>query len=228
MHDERAALPADDPCLRKVFGVGLNKTGTTTFATCMQSLGYRHMGYRLDLLRHFRAGNYEEIFAVTDRYQSFDDWPYPLMYKLLADRYPDARFVLTVRADPEAWFESLCRHSRRSHPLSNARRFVYGYRYPDNAKAHHIDFYLRHNAAVQAHLGSRVKVLCWENGDGWNELTSFLGISPPDLPFPHVNAGQMPSRRKQLLNSVMRSAEAAGILLADRMLPLLGRKIGSQ
>ena len=29
--------------------------------------------------------------------------------------------------------------------------------------------------------------VCWENGDGWNELATFLGCELPTSPFPHAN-----------------------------------------
>jgi len=29
-------------------------------------------------------------------------------------------------------------------------------------------------------------VVCWENGDGWDKLCSFLNKRKPDEPFPHL------------------------------------------
>jgi hypothetical protein len=73
--------------MRKVFGVGLNKTGTTTLGVCLRSLGFRHVSCRRDLLESFRNRNLERVFAVADAHDSFADWPWPLMYGELATAF---------------------------------------------------------------------------------------------------------------------------------------------
>ena len=45
----------------------------------------------------FRADKFVEALAIADRHESFDDWPWPALYREMDDRYPDALFVLTVR-----------------------------------------------------------------------------------------------------------------------------------
>jgi hypothetical protein len=43
---------------------------------------------------------------------------------------------------------------------------------------------------VRAYFAGRPDDLlevCWEAGDGWKELASFLGQPVPALPFPHLN-----------------------------------------
>lgn len=204
--------PAPEAGRPKVFGIGLNKTGTTTLGTCLQLLGYRHLGVRRDLLQAYRASRKEAVFAVIDRFDSFDDWPYPLMYRELAERYPDAKFVLTVRKSPEIWYASLVGHSSRSRPLKHCRKLAYGYHYPDNARDHHLAFYRRHNREVQEFLGDRVRLLCWENGDSWPELCEFLGAELPQADFPHVNAGKSPSRAKKTINFALKMAERMSLI----------------
>jgi hypothetical protein len=43
---------------------------------------------------------------------------------------------------------------------------------------------------VLEYFGDRVNkdllVVCWENGDGWAELSRFLKRRAPDEPFPHL------------------------------------------
>ena len=97
---------------QKVFGIGLNKTGTTTLGTCLERLGYDHVSCRADLLADWRAGRKDTVFAVTDAHQSFEDWPWPLMYRDLSARYgTDAKFILTLRRSPEVWLRSLKMHA---------------------------------------------------------------------------------------------------------------------
>ncbi|WNO54745.1 sulfotransferase family protein [Stakelama saccharophila] len=201
----------------KVFGIGLNKTGTTTLGQCLAQLGYRHMGYRPDLLRALYDGRTAEIFAEIDRYDSFEDWPYPLMYRELAVRYPDAKFILTVRRDPDVWLKSLRRHSLRSRPFRHARKIAYGYNYPHSAPDAHRDIYCRHNREVCEYLGDRVRVLCWERGDGWPELCGYLGCDMPDELFPHANAAAELPIRRAIPNRILQQLEAWNLALSLRL-----------
>jgi len=177
---------------RKVFGIGLNKTGTGTLGKCLKGFGYRHLSYRRDLLLALREGRIDEIFTIIDEYESFEDWPYPLMYKELFARYRDAFYILTVRSSPEVWIESLKSHSLRTHPRIHARKLAYGHDYPHGFENEHIAFYQAHNANVisffeQNGASDLLLCACWENGDGWRELCRFLGRPMPSVPFPHVN-----------------------------------------
>lgn len=178
----------------KVFGLGLSKTGTTTLAACMQQLGYKHTSYDEVLLADWAAGRLDRIFRAIDTHDSFDDWPYPLMYSELMERFgANAYYLLTIRRDPRTWIESLKKHALRSPPRNASfRKLAYGYAYPQLNEDGHIAFYERHNSAVVARaaklgLSDRLRVLCWESGDGWRELCSFLSIEPPTTPFPHEN-----------------------------------------
>lgn len=183
----------------KVFGIGLNKTGTTTLAACLRVLGYsRHSGYRRDLLLEYRKGNLAPVHAVLDEHDSFEDWPYPLLYREIFARYgTTARYVLTMRDSPQAWLASLERHSLRTDPDGHARRLAYGYDYPHGVEAEHLAFYEQHNRAVVAffHAQGAADVLleaCWERGDGWTKLCRFLEVPTPTVPFPHENKGTQP------------------------------------
>jgi len=177
----------------KVFGIGLNKTGTTTLGVCMNKLGYRHLSCRRDLLKLYRRGHADQVMNYMDGFDSFDDWPYPLMYRELWARFGDsARYILTTRSSSEKWLRSLENHARRSNPLSNCRKLAYGYHYPQNAPEAHLAFYESHNAEVRAffaELGQTDLLLemCWEKGHGWDELCGFLGEPVPDEPMPMAN-----------------------------------------
>jgi hypothetical protein len=183
----------------KVFGIGLNKTGTTTLAACLKILGYdRQCGYSHDLLEQYRSGNLELIFATLDAHDSFEDWPYPLMYREIFARYgKTARYVLTKRSSADKWLSSLKRHSLRTDPDRYSRQLVYGYHYPHGFEAEHIAIYTSPNEGVvdffQERTASDVLLeICWEQGDGWQELCQFLKLPVPACPFPHENSGMLP------------------------------------
>jgi len=174
----------------KVFGIGLNKTGTTTLGACLKNLGYRHCSYRRDLLEAFRDGDSAAALRFADRFDSFEDWPWPLLFRELHAKYgEDARFVLTLRRNPEVWLESLKKHALRTPPYNHARKLAYGHDYPHGYEAEHLGVYERHKEAVRDYFTERKHLLlevCWEDGDGWEKLCGFLGHPVPDAPFPHA------------------------------------------
>jgi hypothetical protein len=178
---------------RKIFGIGLNKTGTKTLGECFGILGMTRDSCRPDLLAEYRAGNLAQVFQEIDRREAFEDWPYPLLYKELLFRYgSDARFILTRRRDAATWLNSLKRHSLRTNPTRHCRLLAYGYAYPHGVEAHHLAFYARHETEVrqffvQQGAGRQLLDICWEDGNGWTELCAFLELPVPDQPFPHTN-----------------------------------------
>jgi hypothetical protein len=183
-------MEAMPPCPRsKVLGVGLNKTGTTTLGACLKQLGYRHVTWDRDAFELWRAGRIEDVLERMDAWDSFEDWPWPLVYRELDRRHPDARFVLTVRKDADSWFESLRKHAERTGPTV-FREAIYGHAMPHGRRDEHVAIYARHNAEVRAWFRGRPGKLlevCWERGDGWDALAPFLGHGVPAAAFPHLN-----------------------------------------
>lgn len=185
--------PAAPPFDRKVIGVGYNKTGTTTLGACLKILGSeRHTSISREALLLNYVGETDAVLRLMDYYTSFEDWPWPLVFREAYDRFPDAKFILTTRADEDVWFESLTNHAERGTRggKPNIRRYVYGFDDPTEDRSHHITAYRTHNDAVREFFadkpGSLLEV-CWERGDGWKELCGFLGVPVPDAPFPHMN-----------------------------------------
>lgn len=183
----------------KVFGFGLSKTGTTTLKLCLREIGYRHSSYDPALLEAWSRGQLDEIWRTIERHDSFEDWPYPLMSSEIMERFGrDAYYILTVRKDASTWLESLKKHAMRQPPeRAELRRIAYGLDYPHLDEAAMIARYEGHNATVQEvarrlGLASRLRVFCWEHGDGWQELCEFLGKSIPHKPFPHGNRAIAP------------------------------------
>lgn len=183
----------------KVFGIGLNKTGTTTLGMCLKQLGFKHLSCRRDLLLAYRENRLSEIFAIIDQYESFEDWPYPLMYRELLNRYGStAKFILTTRSSPAVWLDSLKSHALRTDPDNHCRLLAYGHNYPHGQEQQHIDFYNNHNQAVREFFSERgassqLAEMCWEAGHGWIELCSFLALDVPAVEFAHANKRGKPS-----------------------------------
>lgn len=194
----------------KIVGIGCMKTGTKTLGECLMRLGYRHQSYSYPVVREFMAGNREPAFGLLARFNSFDDWPFLVMYREIAELYPDARFILTVRKSPEAWLESIKSHTMQTGLyVRHLHRHFFGVEYPHNDPAAYLDWYERHNEAVRQFFGPALIELCWECGDGWGELCSAIGEPAPTEPFPHANRGADKKRRSlRALNFVARQLEA--------------------
>ncbi len=183
----------------KVIGIGLNKTGTSTLKTCMKTWGYKHMTFDLDAFNAYREKDFDYLRQITDAHDSFENWPWALMYQRLYDWYPDAKFILTIRKNPQTWFKSLSRHGKSLGPLTDYEIYIYGYANPNENKQAHIDYYCRHNREVAEFFQDKpgkLLTVCWENGDGWNELSEFLNLKQPDVDFPHSN--KTPSMLKKM------------------------------
>ena len=174
----------------KVVGIGLNKTGTKTLAVCLTQWGYNHFTWDLASFQQYQHGDYETLWKTMRAHDSFEDWPWPLMYEEIDVQFPDTKFILTLRKSPEAWFASLCKMAIRLGPLTDYEQYIYGHSIPHGHRDEHIRFYNAHNQAVEQYFKDRPEQLlkvCWENGDGWEELANFLEKPVPDQPFPHVN-----------------------------------------
>ena len=174
----------------KILGVGLNRTGTTTLGVCLRHFGNRHVSCQSRMLRYWRQGQYAHLRDYMKNRDSFEDWPWPMLYRQVDGWFKNTKFILTTRISPEAWWHSLCSHAARTGP-SKFRLAMYGHLMPtEQNKRSHILVYEGHNALVREYFSQRPKdflEVCWERGDGWDELCPFLGKDHPGTPFPHWN-----------------------------------------
>lgn len=199
----------------KVFGIGLNKTGTSSLRRALVKLGYNHCDTRGQLTNQFFKGRIKKVLDTTKGYDSFEDWPWPLMYRQVFAHYGDAaRYVLTTRRSPEVWVESLKVHSLITPPDNNPRIRVFGHAYPHGFEAEHMAFYENHNAQVRQFFADQnashlLADLCWETGDSWAELCSFLDEPLQDGAFPHAN------KRVENAQDTMRYAENKALINAQ-------------
>lgn len=179
-------MPLNQP---KIFGIGLNKTGTTTLLQCGKYLGFRCSGSDRSLLKDYVIRNdFTRIRHIVSEFQLFVDWPWPLIYKEMDQMLPGSRFILTVRKSEDLWFESLKNHSLTTHPTIHCRKLAYGYNFPHKYRKEHIQFYTAHNENVRSYFknrGHQFLEICWEDGDGFEKLCSFLNCPKPDIALPH-------------------------------------------
>ena len=202
----------------KVFCIGLGKTGTTSFGSCMQTLGFKHcQGPTLEGLALGQMGGVEELTALIEANDSFDDFPWPYHYGELADRYPQALFVLTRRKDAETWYRSLLKHAQRRGG-SETNLLAYGCHHPKGQGERLKALYERHNQEVRDFFAGSESLLevCWDEGDGWERLCSFLGVATPKEPFPHANSASALSPSTAIERLCKRGQFGAAVSLAEQ------------
>lgn len=173
----------------KCFGVGPSKTGTKTLRSVLRILGYKTISFEPELMKDLSRGSYSKALAVARDFDGFECWPWSLLYRELDSAFPGSKFILTTRLDSATWFESLCRHAKKTGPTIY-RKVAYGYVDPWEDEQAHLTIYENHLKEVTEHFKGRPDQLlrvCWERGDGWAEVCSFLGRPVPNLPFPHEN-----------------------------------------
>ena len=176
----------------KIFCIGLSKTGTTSLAAALGILGYKvrdNIGVTRYVPGDLSCIDPKEL----DTHNAFTDTPIPSFYKQLDAKYPDAKFILTIR-EKDAWLKSCKkqftqRHAEaRNEAVNDLFLDMYGCTYFDEE-----NFTVGYNkfvAGVQEYFQDRpndLLILDLGDGDEWNKLCQFLGKPVPDIPFPVAN-----------------------------------------
>lgn len=193
----------------KVFGIGLNKTGTTSLGQALTILGFdKHQGCNHELTRFWSANNLEPIIEVAKENNNFEDWPWPLIYKELYAEFEDAKFVLTKRTSVEVWYNSLCKHSIKIGP-TEIRKLVYGCYMPHDFKEELFNYYNRHIEDVinffNQNAPEKLLVISFEDGNNWEKLCHFLNKEVPKSEFPFLNRSRsdQPKTEIRIENNAM-------------------------
>jgi hypothetical protein len=204
----------------QVIGAGFGRTGTLSLKAALERLGFAPCYHMTEVLSHpvmiyqwldLAEGRSTDFDAVLGGYQATVDWPAAAYWRELAEYYPDAKVVLTVR-DPERWYESMretiLSRAHRKPGLRN-RLFLtmirlrdsdmYGFVRMTNAtvsdkafggrtteKEPLIQAFHDHVREVRETIPAE-RLLVYEVKEGWEPLCAFLGVPVPDEPFPRLN-----------------------------------------
>lgn len=191
----------------KVIGSGLGRTGTKSLQTALNMLGAGPCHHMAEVFMQpesmalwVEAGearaDWETIFRG---YGSAVDYPSAAYWRELADYYPDARVIHTVR-DPGSWFESTQATIFAPDGLA-AKAIVTGegpmapffrsFAKPFIGRLHDrdylIDHFNRHTDEVLAAIPAE-RLLVYRAGEGWEPLCRFLGVAVPDEAYPSENS----------------------------------------
>ncbi len=196
----------------EIIGAGFGRTGTNSLKLALERLGFgpcHHMFEVRDnpeLLADWQAvarGEAVDWEKVFHGYRSQVDWPGARVWRELAEAFPGAKVILTVR-DPDAWFDSVQATiypfvaARGSHETAHMNAIAdMGYKvvvegvFDDRLddRAHAISVFNDHIAEVQQSLPSS-RLLTYDVRQGWEPLCAFLGVAVPDEPFPRTNSSR--------------------------------------
>jgi tetratricopeptide (TPR) repeat protein len=187
----------------KVFCIGFNRTGSTSMGDVFKILEYNVKGEvkkqeewmgekELESIKKF-------ILSISEDYNAFYHEPWNQFYKELDLKYPDSKFILTIR-DEHSWLKSFNNYFKDSGN-NNWTPFLLGnYNVKDISDTTKNNKYFtskfkEHNQSVIDYFKDtpeKLLVMNIFNGDDWDKLCPFLGYDINNLnntPFPHSNKG---------------------------------------
>jgi hypothetical protein len=189
----------------RVVGAGLGRTGTNTLKGALEQLlggTCHHMREvfahpdEIEVWRDAALGTMPDWTTFLVGYTAQVDWPGASFYRELADAFPDAIVLLSLR-DPDEWFRS----------ANNTIFTPIGRDVPEGEDAWHdmiqavfrarfcTDFgdpvamkqaFVRHNDEVRDTI-PRDRLVEWRVDDGWAPICDALGVATPAGPLPVTN-----------------------------------------
>jgi hypothetical protein len=175
------------PLPTRIFGIGMQKTATTSLDAALQLLGF-DSAHWLDgkwavaILREMCAKGRSE---TLERHYALCDLPIAILFRELDRAYPGSKFILTVR-DEVDWLVSARDHWSYEHnefrrdwdkwPAADfIHRATYGQKHFDAVVM--LERYRRHNCEVREFFKNRpndLLVMDMSRGAGWKELCPFV------------------------------------------------------
>lgn len=194
----------------KVFCIGFHKTGTTSLEVALTKLGYRVTGSFGTRDPDIAAKVHALARETAERYDAFEDNPWPVLYRELDQWFPGSKFILT-RRPAEAWIRSQVKDFATTE--TPMRRWIYGEDAgcPEGNEQAYIARYERHNREVLEYFADRpgdLLVMDIPEDARWESLCRFLGHDIPDEPFPHANKASLSRRIKNWFRKQSRSRPA--------------------
>ena len=187
--------------MSKIFCIGSNKTGTTSLTKVLKILGYSVCPEEIvfyPFSKYFydhQKGNFDSLFELVEKYDSFEDrpWNHIDFYKILDVKYPDSKFILTIR-NTENWINSYRRWSDKIK-----LRDMWFYTLVSQVCYGNNDFlsdednmrkkYEERNQEIIDYFkeSDKLLILDFENESDWKPICNFLNKPIPSSEFPHLN-----------------------------------------
>lgn len=210
----------------QVIGAGFGRTGTASLKLALEQLlggPCYHMSEvlgragQVDLWLDAAAGK-PDWPAIFDGFAATVDFPASNYTMALAEAYPDAKIILSVR-DAQKWFESTQETIFNPKLMALAAGTKWGDMLRVTIDAHLggdindrdalLAAFNAHTARVQAAFGPD-RLLTFEAKQGWAPLCEFLGVDVPAEPYPHINSKEEFETVFTLLSSTTAAAVVNG------------------
>lgn len=193
----------------QVIGSGFGRTGTMSVKLALEFLGLgrcHHMGelFANDWqVPHWRAaarGERVDWEMLMTGFGACVDWPSAHFWRELSEAFPDAKVIHTIRS-PEIWWESYSETIMKfisvgeMMPAGVVREMsrwcievigthTFGSVFTDRQAG--IRAFNRRLSEVREAV-PKDRLLIFDVSEGWQPLCDILGLTVPDVPFPHAN-----------------------------------------
>lgn len=193
----------------KVIGSGFGRTGTMSLKLALEALGFgkcHHMEevyanpWQVPYWQAAMRGETVDWHRLFADYGAAVDWPSAHYWRELADAYPEARVIHTVRS-PQSWWESysdtikdflkigVVQEEGIARDMSEwcARAIgeqTFGGEFTNRDAG--LQAFERRIKEVRAAVPED-RLLVFDVKQGWNPLCDFLGLPVPEATFPRSN-----------------------------------------
>jgi len=196
----------------KVLGAGFGRTGTMSLKIALEKLGIGPCYHMREVISHpshikiwydISRGEHPNWDRLFSGFNSAVDFPVCLFYEELVNKFPDAKFILTLR-DFDTWYKSTANTIYKVPTMLPGwfKRVVYPIRmfiemqviliwvglfknnFSDRESTELV--YNEHIESVKKTI-SADKLLIYRINEGWGPLCEFLNVEKPETPFPKVN-----------------------------------------
>ena len=190
-----------------VIGAGVGRTGTYSLKLAINQIGLGPCHHMEEVLHNMPAqvplwsaasSGQAEWLRIYSGYKSAVDWPTACFFGDLAQEFPKAKFVLTLR-DPERWADSFgatiykLLAGKDEAPeemrawLEMATEVIAKTGFPLGLNPDElVSAFRSHNEAVKETIPAN-RLLVFEVKQGWAPLCDFLDVPVPDTEFPRTN-----------------------------------------
>ena len=188
----------------KVIGAGFGRTGTMSLKVALEKLGFSRCYHMVECFpkgpKHWNlwteaVNGKADWDSIFDGFEATVDFPACTSYRALAEFYPDAKVLLSVRS-PETWYTStqetifaepwldwLQTSDAAPYMLGTVNNY-FGNRMHD--REHLIARFNQHIDDVMAAIAPD-RLLVFEAKQGWGPLCKFLDLPVPEGDFPYIN-----------------------------------------
>ena len=195
-----------------VVGAGFGRTATMSLKLALEAIGFGPCYHMVEMLEHpehidswnaahqGKTVDWDDLFAD---YKAAVDWPSANFWRELADFYPKAKIILTIR-DPERWHESVM---RTIYPVSKAllrsddpqlrrvgewmNEVIWKQVFSDRIdnRDHALGIFNAHvKSVIQTISSDRLLVVGGKHE--WKPLCNFLDCPIPEKPYPVANSAE--------------------------------------